>query len=220
MVNYEFPEIDAFRFFKKRILNKKIKIKKINLSWLLNIKSKGNRWKEYHNKGGGMMFNYVCHTIFYMEFLFGKIISIKSNIYKNKKNISSLNSVICFKSGLLAKLNTKVFSKNFTNKPIHQLKILTDKDIYLLRSEVNSLSDQFEVIKINRIRSKKRFLFKKNSNKMDFRISPTFKNSKKFSHWILKGKSQKPNFFDAQRIHLVIDQMFRSSKQGKEIHIE
>ena len=155
-------------FIKKKILSKKIKIKKINLSWTLNMKKRTKRWKDYHEKGGGIMFNYVCHTIFYMEFLFGKIISIKSNIYKNKKNISSLNSIIYFKSGLSAKLNIKVFLKNFINKPIHQLKLLTDKNIYLLTSEVTSLSDQFEIIKINRILNKKKFLLKKNNSEMDF----------------------------------------------------
>ena len=30
----------------------------------------------------------------------------------------------------------------------------------------------------------------------------------------------KPNFFDGQRIHLIIDQMIRSSKEKKEIYIK
>jgi len=46
-----------------------------------------------------------------------------------------------------------------------------------------------------------------------------FKNSKKFSTWILKGKMQAPNFFDAQRIHLIIDKMMISSKKKKKIYI-
>ena len=108
--------------------------------------------------------------------------------------------------------------KNFINNPIHQIKIVTDKNSYLLRSDVNSLFDQIELIKTYKY--SKKYLFKNENNTTDFRIKPTIANSKKFSSWILKGKKQNPNFFDAQRIHLVIDQMIRSSKQGKKIYIE
>ena len=45
------------------------------------------------------------------------------------------------------------------------------------------------------------------------------KNSKKFSTWILKGKMQTPNFFDAKRIHLIINKMIISSKKKKNILI-
>ena len=74
IVNYEFVEIDAFQIFKNNILNKKNKIDKIKIDWFLNIKRKKNTWKEYHSKGGGIMFNYDCHDIYYLEFFFGKII--------------------------------------------------------------------------------------------------------------------------------------------------
>ena len=50
-------------------------------------------------------------------------------------------------------------------------------------------------------------LFRSEKNKSDFRIKPTLKNSKKFSNWILKDKIQAPNFFDARRVHLIIDKM-------------
>ena len=69
IVNYEFVEIDAFRYFRKHILNK-VKIDKIDLKWFLDPKQKNNTWKENHSKGGGLMFNYVCHVIYYLEFFF------------------------------------------------------------------------------------------------------------------------------------------------------
>ena len=85
MVNYEFVEIDAFRFFKNRILKRKLKINKIDLDWFVNVRRKSkNSWKEDYATGGGIMFNFVCHAIYYLEFLFGKIISTKSKIYLGK----------------------------------------------------------------------------------------------------------------------------------------
>ena len=69
MVNYEFGEIDAFLFFKKKIINN-IKISKIYLNWFIDTNKRSSAiWKENHSKGGGIIFNYVCHTIYYLEFL-------------------------------------------------------------------------------------------------------------------------------------------------------
>ena len=53
------------------------------------------------------MFNYVCHAIYYLESLFGKIISIKTNIFFQKK-IKTLKGIIFFNNGLSVKLNIKV----------------------------------------------------------------------------------------------------------------
>ena len=39
MVNYEFGEIDAFNFFRKKIMNN-IKINKIYLDWFINVKKR------------------------------------------------------------------------------------------------------------------------------------------------------------------------------------
>jgi len=53
------------------------------------------------------------------------------------------------------------------------------------------------------------------NNDLDFRIKPTYNNSKKFSSWILKNKVKNPNFYDGQRVHLIINKMLLSSKIKK-----
>ena len=97
MVNYEFAEIDAFAFFKKKIINN-IKINRIHLNWFINInKRSSTSWKENHLKGGGIIFNYICHAIYYLEFLFGKIVSVKTNVAMGKKNkIKTLEGTVFF----------------------------------------------------------------------------------------------------------------------------
>ena len=222
MVNYEFAEIDAFSFFKKKVINN-IKINRIYLNWFINInKRSSTNWKENHSKGGGIIFNYVCHAIYYLEFLFGKIVSIQTNVaLGKKKNIKTLEGVIFFNNGLSAKLNIKVGKIKKKFNPTHQLKILSNKKNYILKTNLNSLSDKFKLITIDKNSNKsEKILFKSEKNQNDFRIKPTFKNSKKFSTWILKGKMQTPNFFDAQRIHLIINKMMISSKKKKKIYID
>jgi predicted dehydrogenase len=128
MVNYEFASIDAFQLFKKNII-KKILIKEINLNWLIRLNKKNrNSWKENHNKGGGIIFNYICHSIYYLEFLFGKINSIKTTIFFKKKNqVRCLKGKFYFTNGLSANLNIQVGALNNKTKPIHQIKIKSIK---------------------------------------------------------------------------------------------
>jgi len=219
-INYEFVEIDAFRYFKKKIIDK-VKINKIDLKWFLKIKSRKNSWKENHNKGGGLMYNYCCHTIYYLEFFFGKIVSVKSSIFFNEENeIKSLNSLIKFKSGLSAKIIIEILSEKSQKRSIHELAISSKKNVYILSSKAKKLSDKFDVIKINKSEENKtKYLFTSKRNNKDFRIDPTLKNSKKFSSWILKGRKQKPNFSDGNRIHFLINKIMLSAKKNREIDI-
>ena len=224
MVNYEFVEIDAFRYFRKHILNK-VKIDKIDLKWFLDPKQKNNTWKENHSKGGGLMFNYVCHAIYYLESFFGEIISTDSKIFFSKgKKIKSLNSLVIFKSGLSARILIKILPKKLKKNSIHQIKITSKKYFYLLNSRAKNLNDRFEVLRINKSLKKKthrktKSLFTSKESDNDFRIQPIFKNSKKFSSWILKRKKQEPNFLNGQRVHCIIDKMMHFSKEKKKIYI-
>jgi len=221
MVNYEFADIEAFRFFKKRIINY-IKVNKIYLNWIINLKKRSSMsWKENHSKGGGIIFNYICHSIYYLESLFGRITSVKTNIFLNKTmKVKNLKGNIFFHNGLLAKLNIQAGLLENKIKPTHQLKILSDKNDYILETNLNSLSDKFKLIAHSKnLNKKKKILFNEKKNKNDFRINPTIINSQKFSDSILKNKIQSPNFFDAKRIHLIIKKILISSKTNKKIYI-
>jgi len=221
MVNYEFSEIGSFNFLKKKIINK-IKINKVYLDWFINInKRSNNSWKENHSRGGGIIFNYICHSIYYLEFLFGKIRAVQTNIFLEKKIKSkNLKGIIFFNRGLSVKLNIKVGAIKNKIEPTHQLKILADKKNYILKTNLNSLSDKFSLIEFNKnLKKPVKILFNSEKNKNDFRIKPTLKNLKKFESWISKGRIQKPNFLDGKRVHLIIKKMFISSKKKKLINI-
>ena len=216
MVNYEFSEIEAFSFFKNKIL-KKIKIKKIFLNWFINIENRPKAtWKENHSKGGGIMFNYICHSIYYLEFLLGKMIKLKTNISFNKKNkIQKVRATFFFKKNITANLDIKAGPIKKYFKPTHELKILSNNKTYYLKTKLNSLSDKFELLEFDHKKQFIRSLYKEKKSKDDFRIRPTYKNSIKFSNSILRKSIDKPNFYTASRIHTIINKMIISSKIKK-----
>jgi len=217
MVNYEFIEIQAFKFFKKIILEKKINKKNIHLVWNIKSKNKKNNWKTNSRLGGGIIFNFACHTLHYVEHLFGRIIYIKSKIITNKK-FQSLNANLFFKKRLNLKMKMRIDYENKKFIPSHSIDLLVGKNRYKLDSKAANLQDQFIVEKFNE-GNKRKILFGKKSSKIDFRIDPIYKNSLKFSNWIQSNKTNRPNIYDAQRVHYLISKVIKSSKQKKIIKI-
>lgn len=213
IVNFEFPEIVAFRKFKKMIYKKKIH--DVNLNWFIKLKKKPrNYWKNLHSKGGGILFNYTCHSIFYLEFLFGKIKFLESRIIYNKKNHANrVYCILTFKDKLKVELNIKIDFDNNNFETKHEIEVKNKDGSLLLSTAMENLTKTFDIKLVKKNYSK--ILFRPKKSKKDFRILPSFENSKRFAEWILENKKSSPNFSDAKRVHMIIDKMIKSSKNSK-----
>ena len=211
MVNYEFINIEAFNYLKKKILNN-CTVKKVHIDWYLKTNNRNSsNWKEQHKKGGGIFFNYICHSLYYIEKLFGEIKEVKNKFIN--KNLG-LNSVIRLKNNKTkVLLKFKFIGKNSIMAPVNKIKIFTNKKNYMLKTNINSLSDQFSLSTRNKI------LFYPKFNKNDFRINPTKKNLLNFLKNIKNGIYKSPNFYDAKKIHFIINKMILSSQKNKNILI-
>ena len=201
MVNYEFPKIAAFKFFKKNIL-KKIYIKKIQINWTIKIsQQKRSSWKNSHNRGGGIFYNYICHSIYYLEDLFGDFV-IKKLDKNRKKNPTSIKIKLRnIKKNFIIYVNFKILSLKSRQKPIHRIKIFSKKNSFELFSKTENLSDQFILKKSSKV------IFKPINDKKDFRFYPVLTNLKNFQKSINEKKLLKPNFFDAKKIHFIINEL-------------
>ena len=201
MVNYEFPKIAAFKFFKKNIL-KKIYIKKIQINWTIKIsQQKRSSWKNSHNRGGGIFYNYICHSIYYLEDLFGDFVIEKLDKNRKKNPTSIKIKLRNIKKNFIIYVNFKILSLKSKQKPIHQIKIFSKNYNFELFSKTESLSDQFILKKSNKV------IFKPINDKKDFRFYPVFTNLKNFQKSINEKKLLKPNFFDAKKIHFIINEL-------------
>ena len=196
--NYEFANIEAFNFFKKKILNK-INIENIKIDWFIKVPiKKRSSWKNKHSHGGGNFFNYICHTLYYLENLFGNLTIHDIEIKKSKNNFHFSSKFFIKERNIRVLFNFKTIGIKSKIKPVHQVRLSTKKDKYLLKTEINNLQDQFTLKKNNKL------LFEPNKIKNDFRIKPTYINLKKFEKSIIQKKNSHPNFFDAKRIHFLI----------------
>ncbi len=205
MVNYEFSNIEAFSIFKKRYL-KKIKIKKIKIDWSMKIpKLKRSGWKNSHSSGGGNFFNYICHVLYYLENMFGKLTINDSKIIKLEKNFTLKSNFLIEKKKINILFNFKILKKD-KFKSFHRMIVYSDKGNYILKTKLSNLFDQFYLKKNNKT------LFKPNKINYDFRLKPTYENLIKFKKSILTKKTIGPDFNEAKRVHNLIGKLIYLSK--------
>ena len=79
--------------------------------------------------------------------------------------------------------------------------ICSKKSNFELFSKTESLSDQFILKKSSKV------IFKPKNDKKDFRFYPVFTNLKNFQKSINGKKLLKPNFFDAKKVHSIINEL-------------
>ncbi len=208
-VNYEFTQIEAFQEFKKKYFPK-IKIKKVKINWSVKTPSKSrSKWKVNHSVGGGNFYNYICHTLFYLEDLFGKIKITNSNLINKSNKFELITDFRPENKNINIKLIFKTIKKRSELKPQHKIVFHTNRTKFTLFSKAENLNDQFLLLKNNNI------IFKPQSINFDFRINPTFQNLKSFQQNIRDKKNRKLNFHTAKRVHLLIDQIINFKNFSK-----
>ena len=209
-VNYEMLNIEAFKKLKSIIIKKKNQPLFIKINWNILNRTDINNWKNFHNKGGGLVFNYYCHTLYYLNKLFGNIKILK--IYK-KFNIFKHNRTFKVKLVLNNKIpcliNIKSSKKLSLNDLYHKIIVKTKTSDYVLSSKTKTIYDNFSLLKISK-RKKIRNIYRK-IIKEDFRITPSQKNLTKFALSIKRKKTMSPNFNDAKSIHLLINKSIENS---------
>lgn len=183
-INFTFPEISEFIYLKKKFIKKDTKF--ITINWLFKKKlNKSSNWKQKRDMGGGIIFNYFSHSLYYIEFLFGKILKIK-NIKKTKT---------LFDCQITTENDRKIFFSlncNYEKKSKHEI-ILNEKKPVKLFSPDALRFDKFNIY----IKNKKVLIpnnIKKHGN--DKRYLYVAKLLKRYIRAINTNTSFKPDHLD------------------------
>jgi predicted dehydrogenase len=105
-VNFLFPEIPAWREAKRRIdeLAARGGLRHAALAWRVETyasRHNSNSWKRRAGEGGGALSNFVSHSIFYLEWLFGRIKQVQARLFpRESMDDSRVDAWIEFESGL------------------------------------------------------------------------------------------------------------------------
>jgi hypothetical protein len=132
IINFIYPNIEAFKVLKKNIKNKKIK--SVIYRWSFQqsyFKNFRKTWKIDPKNGGGIVNFYLIHVIYNLLFLFGKF-KITNIKYKNiKKIIYLINIKLIFKNRISGSIYLEINSK----KNLHSVKVNSENDIYEVKNK-------------------------------------------------------------------------------------
>ena len=134
LIDYIFPEHEAFKKFKKIIDNRKkfvtdfVKIK-FNTQTFIN-KNRIINWKSIPEKGGGIVNLFLSHITDYLILFFGKISKIKSKVTKDGNFEIGMVCMIEFESNV--KANIYIDTNN--SRKYHSIKFFSKKYQLILKN--------------------------------------------------------------------------------------
>lgn len=231
MINFSFAGSPAFIATKEILHNNYLynpkDIRYININWQTetqtSLEKNSKHWKTKDHLGGGVLFNFASHVLFYLEWLLHPAyIKINSIIAKSSNLLGkSLGSNLLQLSAKLSNgsiINILISTAAFLGSG-HKIEIYGDNASLILENTTKIMSgftlkcgdrsdNSWKNIDINH-------KFKNFSNKAkvsktnvsDERIIPTARLFDKFIDWVITGNSHNPNFQDGLRVNFLIDQI-------------
>lgn len=210
-VDFIFPEIPEFEALKKYMQTNKVgSINSVNLEWdflSYDIKNKKKSWKTNAKEGGGALAFYFSHSLFYLEWLLGKISINSSKLTYSNESLggAEVGVDITFTTKELGKGKAHILCNNKVNSK-HILKITGSEGSLLLQNTTESFPN-FRLYFYNT--NKKKINIKTSSlseiTDEDKRVPLIRKMSTKFINAIKKDSIMYPSFKEGSRVQQLIE---------------
>jgi predicted dehydrogenase len=212
-VDFIFPEIEQWQKV-KQLLNKEIygKLKNISVAWdflSYDIKNKISSWKTESKNGGGALSFYFPHSLYYMEYFGGEILSLKSQFgysaeSKNGAEVS-VDLLLKFKNGILGQAHIRC------NNPYlncHQLVFVCERAVIVLENK-NSHTENFSVKIFSRgqIKHLSESKPRASDKNEDERVKYVKKIATKFVAGCLKNSQVTPSFKEGLRVQELVEKI-------------
>lgn len=211
MIDFIFPEIYAWQKV-KQILDKKTfgKLKHISVNWdfeSYDIKNKISSWKTNTKEGGGALSFYFSHSLYYLEYYAGEILSVKSIFSYSKESINGgetgVDVILKFRNGVKGYAHINCNNRGLYR---HQLIFQCERGLIILENE-NSVVNNF-VIKTYNKKGKEEIISFKNridEKKEDERVEVVKKLVARFVNSCLINNSTSPSFKEGVRVQKLIE---------------
>lgn len=208
-IDFLFPEIDEWQEVKQIIDKKKLgRLKQISLNWdflSYDIRNKISSWKTNNKEGGGALSFYFSHSLYYLEYFAGKIISLQSLFSYSPKSLNGgevgINLILKFKDDVTGYAH---FCCNTPGLNKHQLIFIFEKGTIILEN-VNSILTNFVIKIYTDAKISKISLSKKTRIKLeDERVRIVKKLASRFIQSIIHNQKFTPSFYNGVRVQELI----------------
>lgn len=213
VIDFIFPEIEEWKKVKELIDKRTLgKLNHILLNWdflSYDIKNKISSWKTNILEGGGALSFYFSHSLYYLEYFAGTILSLKSLLTYSKRSINGgevgVDVLLKFKDNITGYAHLSCNTPNFMR---HQLIFICENGTIILENE-NSITSNFS-IKIYTNNKVKKLLISQEKdieNDEDERVRIVKKLANRFIEAIVSNKKVIPSFKEGVRVQELIEKI-------------
>ncbi len=222
-VNFIFPEIPVWQKTKQLISTGKIGgLRHITVNWHVETyasKQGEHPWKLSRKNGGGVLLNFVSHTLYYLDWLAGEIVDATCILDETEVDCDTRAVIhLKFKSGSTAAI---VASQNAHHGLGHDIFIAGEEgSIHLNNSQADYaksftgtayIRENNQSIDLNADTEK--------IDEADGRIYCTKKIINRLADSISDGSPPVPGLTEAYNVQTILDALIQSAKQGKAVSI-
>lgn len=235
MVDFEFREIPAWRFFKEIVSSGELgAIRQVNINWMVHSWADPNRpwsWRANREQGGGTLGALGAHTFDYVEWLLGPIRSLTAHLSTRMARrpdqsgaLHPVNSEDCCHLLLELHDGTPVSLAISTVASLgkgHRIELYGEHKVLILNSDnLVDYGKGFAVWEGKRgsARLRKRRLLKElqaEADSADGRIAPFVRLAQRFTDAVEQKKMDaRPSFEDGLRTRMLMDWALQAN-QGR-----
>ena len=227
MIDFNFTRIRAFSEARRQLATGAIgALRHVAVTW--NVENYSNRmrlenWKATREAGGGALFNFVSHSLHYLEWLTrgtaGPVTGLNARLDKMPGDTRSGDTLVAlslaFQSGAAGTLSMSAAAFPGTG---HRIEIYGEEGGLLLENTTSDYMRGFRLSIARRPSPKWVSLVDddpEDDPSADGRMLPASRLASGFVDWILTGQPQDPSFADGARVQFLLDSARRASDTGR-----
>ena len=221
IIDFNFPELPSWRRAKAMLDGGEVgRLRHLVVSW--NVENRATRlrlesWKTRGHGGGGLLGNFVCHCLHYLEWFCGPISGLSARIFPlpDRDAESSIALALAFASGAGGSLQMSCAS--FLGSG-HRLEFYGDDGALVL---ANPSADYFRGFELKHARRDKDALQAVAVEDFgaeevsDPRVVPVARLVRRFIDACEHGGSPSPGFAEGYRVQCLIDAARRAHSSGR-----
>jgi predicted dehydrogenase len=218
MIDFNFPELPAWRRAKD-MLDTVGRLRHVVVTW--NVENQATRlrlesWKTRGDGGGGLLGNFVCHSLYYLEWLCGPIAGLNARIFPlpGRNAESSIALALAFASGAGGSLQMSCASYLGSG---HRVELYGDDGSLLLDNPTTDYFRGFTLRCARRADTALQSVAVEDIGAdpaVDTRVVPVARLVRRFIDACVSGGRATPGFVEGYRVQILIDAARRSHAAG------
>jgi predicted dehydrogenase len=218
-MDFIFPEIAAWRKAREILQSSVLgRIRHVALTWRVETYSYGAgaqslNWKKRAADGGGTLNNFVSHTVYYLEWLFGRMNKFAARFGPADVEVEArVDAWVEFEAGFSG--TVCVAADSFLG-PGHKLEVYGDNGTLVLDNPTSDYGRGFKLSTATRpSKELSPVAISSDDNEPDGRVYPVSQIAGRFIAAINSGGSLTPNLNDGLRAQILLDALRLAARAG------